>query len=236
MTRRFTRCVARRHRRAGSFSTVSAGSAPGWGPGRARGRAGPATWTADNGNGTFSNPLFYDEFSDSDLIRVGERFLPDRHDHAQHAGPADPALARSGELAVPRLRARYARSRPGVPSRGGQAASTARASGRRASAITTARSTSSATSTARRRSCSARPTPPGRGRARAMKRSFHDLSVLFDDDGKAYVVWGYRGIRLARADARSARHRAGHGARDHRAGRGHGRGPPPLQDPRASTS
>ena len=30
-----------------------------------------------------------------------------------------------------------------------------------------------------------------------MKRSFHDLSVLFDDDGKAYVVWGYRGIRLA---------------------------------------
>src|SRR5262245_57041190 len=29
------------------------------------------TWTADNGNGTFSNPLFYDEFSDPDLIRVG---------------------------------------------------------------------------------------------------------------------------------------------------------------------
>ena len=29
------------------------------------------TWTADNGNGTFTNPLFYDEFSDPDLIRVG---------------------------------------------------------------------------------------------------------------------------------------------------------------------
>jgi hypothetical protein len=26
------------------------------------------TWTADNGKGTFSNPLFYDEFSDPDLI------------------------------------------------------------------------------------------------------------------------------------------------------------------------
>ena len=25
-----------------------------------------------------------------------------------------------------------------------------------------------------------------------MKRSFHDLSVLFDDDGKVYVVWGYQ--------------------------------------------
>ena len=32
------------------------------------------TWTADNGNGTFSNPLFYDEFSDCDLIRVGRDF------------------------------------------------------------------------------------------------------------------------------------------------------------------
>lgn len=29
------------------------------------------SWTADNGNGTFTNPLFYDEFTDPDLIRVG---------------------------------------------------------------------------------------------------------------------------------------------------------------------
>jgi beta-xylosidase len=29
------------------------------------------SWTADNGNGTYSNPLFYDEFSDPDMIRVG---------------------------------------------------------------------------------------------------------------------------------------------------------------------
>ena len=32
------------------------------------------TWKADNGNGTFTNPLFYDEFSDPDLIRVGDDF------------------------------------------------------------------------------------------------------------------------------------------------------------------
>lgn len=30
-----------------------------------------ATWIPDNGNGTFTNPLFQDEFSDPDLIRVG---------------------------------------------------------------------------------------------------------------------------------------------------------------------
>jgi beta-xylosidase len=32
------------------------------------------TWTADNGNGTYSNPLFYDEFADPDIIRVGGDF------------------------------------------------------------------------------------------------------------------------------------------------------------------
>lgn len=32
------------------------------------------SWTADNGNGTFTNPLFYDEFSDPDLIRVGSDY------------------------------------------------------------------------------------------------------------------------------------------------------------------
>src|SRR5580698_972997 len=41
--------------------------------------AGPAqaahrSWAADNGNGTYSNPLFYDEFSDPDLIRVGNDY------------------------------------------------------------------------------------------------------------------------------------------------------------------
>ena len=36
--------------------------------------AQPKSWTADNGNGTFTNPLFYDEFSDPDVIRVGDDY------------------------------------------------------------------------------------------------------------------------------------------------------------------
>lgn len=31
-------------------------------------------WTADNGNGTYSNPLFYGEFEDPDILRVGEDY------------------------------------------------------------------------------------------------------------------------------------------------------------------
>lgn len=32
------------------------------------------SWSADNGNGTYTNPLFYDEFSDPDIIRVGHDY------------------------------------------------------------------------------------------------------------------------------------------------------------------
>ena len=35
---------------------------------------GQQSWTADNGNGNYTNPLFYDEFSDPDIIRVGEDY------------------------------------------------------------------------------------------------------------------------------------------------------------------
>ena len=31
-------------------------------------------WAADNGNGTYSNPLFYEEFEDPDIIRVGDTY------------------------------------------------------------------------------------------------------------------------------------------------------------------
>ncbi len=34
----------------------------------------PLSWSADNGNGTFTNPLFYDEFSDPDILRVGDDY------------------------------------------------------------------------------------------------------------------------------------------------------------------
>ena len=37
-------------------------------------QAQAGSWTADNGNGTFTNPLFYDEFSDPDILRVGDDY------------------------------------------------------------------------------------------------------------------------------------------------------------------
>ena len=36
--------------------------------------AATGSWSADNGNGTYSNPLFYEEFEDPDVIRVGDDY------------------------------------------------------------------------------------------------------------------------------------------------------------------
>ena len=158
-------------------------------------------------------------------------FLPDRHDHAQHAGAADPALARSGELAVPRLRARYARPRPGVPSRRRQARLRAGHLGAEL------------------------PLPQGHVPHLQQRQRPDDAAVPCHQPRRAVDAHrdeavvprsvgalrrrrkGLRRVGLPRhparrADPRSARHRARHGARDHRARRGHGRGPPPVQDPR----
>ncbi|HJX71838.1 MAG TPA: family 43 glycosylhydrolase, partial [Bacteroidales bacterium] len=48
------------------------------------------TWTSDNGNGTYTNPLFYDEFSDPDMIRVGDDYY--LTGTTMHAMPGLPVL------------------------------------------------------------------------------------------------------------------------------------------------
>ena len=52
--------------------------------------AAAQTWMADNGDGTFTNPIFFDEFSDPDLIRVGDDFY--LTGTTMHAMPGLPVL------------------------------------------------------------------------------------------------------------------------------------------------
>jgi xylan 1,4-beta-xylosidase len=59
------------------FRNESAPLAPAGAGGRAAPEGAEAAaehWTADNGNGTYSNPLFYEEFEDPDIIRVGDDY------------------------------------------------------------------------------------------------------------------------------------------------------------------
>jgi beta-xylosidase len=171
-------------------------------PARAHEESRPATglstrtWTADNGNGTFTNPLFYDEFSDPDLIRVGDWFY--LTGTTMHAMPGLPVL-RSRDLvnweflsyAVDRLdfgpayrledgKNIYGQGiwAPSLRYRNGTFYIFSNVNGRATQVF-------SATD------------PRGPWTQREMKRSLHDLSVLFDDDGRAWVVWDHQRMHIA---------------------------------------
>lgn len=154
------------------------------------------TWTADNGDGTFTNPLFYDEFSDPDLIRVGDDYY--LTGTTMHAMPGLPIL-HSRDLVNWRFLA-YAADRldfgPEYRLEGGKEVY---GQGIWAPCFRYHKGTFYIFTNVNRQATQVyRATnPSGPWTRTAMKRGFHDLSVLFDDDGKAYVVWGYRDIRFA---------------------------------------
>lgn len=154
------------------------------------------TWTADNGNGSFTNPLFYDEFSDPDLIRVGNDYY--LTGTTMHAMPGLPVL-HSKDLvnwdflcyAVnqldlgPEYRLQNGKERYGQ----GIWAPCFRYHNGKFYIFTNVNGQTTQLYTA--------TNPAGPWVHSQLKKSFHDLSVLFDDDGKTYVVWGYDEVKMA---------------------------------------
>jgi xylan 1,4-beta-xylosidase len=158
--------------------------------------AAPSTWTPDNGNGTFTNPIFYDEFSDPDILRVGDWFY--LTGTTMHTMPGLPVL-RSKDLVNWEFLS-YAADRldfgpayrledgkdiygqgiwaPSLRYRNGVFYIFSNVNGRGTQVY-------SATD------------PRGPWKHHEMKRSFHDLSVLFDDDGRTWVVWDHQDMHLA---------------------------------------
>ncbi|MFN3648476.1 MAG: family 43 glycosylhydrolase [Armatimonadota bacterium] len=171
---------------------VSALAATGTAP-----RPSSRTWTADNGDGTFTNPLFYDEFSDPDLIRVGSDYY--MTGTTMHAMPGLPLL-HSRDLVNWRLLSYAADRLDFGPEYRLENGKEIYGQGVWAPALRHHRGTFYIFDNIRGQPTqifSARD-PRGPWKRTPMKRGFHDLSVLFDDDGKVYVIWGYREIRLAR--------------------------------------
>lgn len=155
-----------------------------------------STWKADNGNGTFTNPLFYDEFSDPDLIRVGDDYY--LTGTTMHAMPGLPVL-HSKDLvnwefltyAVNRLDFGPAyRLQEGKDIYGqGIWAPSFRYHNGLFYIFTNVNGQTTQLFTA--------TDPKGPWKQTSLKKSFHDLSVLFDEDGKVYVVWGYQELHMA---------------------------------------
>jgi xylan 1,4-beta-xylosidase len=154
------------------------------------------TWTPDNGNGTFTNPLFYEEFSDPDLIRVGEDYY--LTGTTMHSMPGLPVL-QSRDLVNWKLLG-YALQKldlgPEFRLEGGK---NVYGQGIWAPSFRHHKGTFYIFSNVNRQTTQVftATDPAGPWQHRAMKRSLHDVSVLFDDDGKVYAIWGYRGIKLA---------------------------------------
>lgn len=156
------------------------------------------TWRADNGNGTFTNPLFFDEFSDPDLIRVGEDFY--LTGTTMHAMPGLPVL-HSRDLVNWRFLA-YASERldlgPAFRLEEGQEIY---GQGIWAPSFRYRPQDGTFhifTNINRRKTQHFFATnPAGPWTHAELGRSLHDLSVLFDDDGKVYVVWDYNEIKFA---------------------------------------
>ncbi|MDO9376315.1 MAG: glycoside hydrolase 43 family protein [Ferruginibacter sp.] len=154
------------------------------------------TWTADNGNGSFTNPLFYDEFSDPDLIRVGDDYY--LTGTTMHTMPGMPVL-HSRDLvnweflsyAVDKLDfgpAYHLQDGKDIYGQGIWAPSFRYHKGT-FYIFTNVNGQTAQLFTA--------TNPKGPWKQSRMKKSFHDLSVLFDDDGKVYVVWGYDELKMA---------------------------------------
>lgn len=161
---------------------------------------GSQTWTSDNVNGTYSKPLFYDEFADPDIIRVGSDFYLTRS--SMHVMPGLAVLHsrdlvnwdfESYALDVLDLGPEY-RLEDGkdVYGQGIWAPSLRYHDGTfYIFANVNGKTTQMFGSNSARGPWTRTP----------MKGSVHDLSVLFDDDRKVYVVWGYRDIHIAELDA-----------------------------------
>lgn len=155
-----------------------------------------SSWTADNGNGTFTNPLFYEEFSDPDLIRVGDDYY--MTGTTMHTMPGLPVL-HSKDLVNWELLS-YAvdkldfdpkiRLEDGKESYGqGIWAPSFRYHNGTFYIFTNINGLGTQIYYSNN--------PRGPWKHKKMKAKLHDLSVLFDDDGKIYVVWDYDELKMA---------------------------------------
>jgi beta-xylosidase len=153
------------------------------------------TWMPDNGNGTYTNPLFYDEFTDPDIIRVGDDFY--LAGTTMHAMPSLVVL-HSRDLVNWRFLS-YAAPRidfgPGYRLEEGKEIY---GQGIWAPCIRYHEGTYYLFANTNRDGLQLYTSrnPAGPWQHRTLGRNLHDLSVLFDDDGRIYAVYNYDEVRM----------------------------------------
>ena len=157
--------------------------------------APPAGWSADNGNGSFTNPLFYDEFSDPDLIRVGDWFY--MTGTTMHAVPGLPLL-RSRDLVNWEFVSYAMPSFPDGPEYRLEDGKDLYGQGIWAPVLRHHAGRFHIFSNINERGLHVftASDPAGPWTHSVIDRNLHDLSVLFDDDGRVWAVFNYNEVRL----------------------------------------
>lgn len=153
------------------------------------------SWSADNGNGTYSNPLFYDEFSDPDMIRVGADYY--LTGTTMHTMPGLPIL-HSRDLVNWRIIG-YAFDRLDLgPDFRLEDGKEIYGQGIWAPSFRYHQGTFYIFANVNRFGLQVfrASDPRGPWTHNRIDPGLHDLSVLFDDDGKIYAVYGARTIRI----------------------------------------
>lgn len=161
---------------------------------------GPRTWAADNGNGTYSNPLFYDEFSDPDMIRVGSDYY--LTGTTMHAMPGLPVL-HSRDLVNWRFLSYVVERLDLGPDFRLQEGKEIYGQGVWAPCFRYHKGTYYIFANVNRFGLQVfrASDPAGPWKHNRLNRPLHDISVLFDDDGKIYAVFGGRRIRIVELNA-----------------------------------
>jgi xylan 1,4-beta-xylosidase len=145
------------------------------------------SWSADNGNGTYSNPLFYEEFEDPDVIRVGEDYY--LAGTTMHMNPALIVL-HSKDLVNWEL-ASYCMDRLDLGPAFRLEDGNIYGQGIWAPCIRYHNGMFYIFSNVNRVGCQVFRSKSANGPwTRNQLPGMHDLSVLFDDDGKIYAIYG----------------------------------------------
>lgn len=157
------------------------------------------SWCSDNGDGTYTNPLFFEDTPDPCMIRVGSDYY--LVCSSMHLMPGLPIMHSKDLVNWKLINYAFDRFNPGAEysfqktafgsdayGKGIWAPSFVYHKGRYyIFANVNNHATQIFTST----------DPYGTWEHKEMKKGFHDLSVFFDDDDKAYVCWGYKDVQMA---------------------------------------
>jgi xylan 1,4-beta-xylosidase len=155
--------------------------------------AASLTWTPDNDDGTYTDPIFYDKFSDPDLIRVGNWFYL--------TGTTMPGLPvlRSLDLVNWKFMSYAAERLADGPAYRLEDGKDIYGQGIGAPSLRYKDGTFYIFSNVNGQVTQiySATDPHGPWTHREMKRGLHNPSVLFDENSRAWVVWGHQEMHLA---------------------------------------